>query len=222
MKKFLIIVFAVSLPFAVFAGGQTEGSTEVLPDVGVVEYIEGEVTVDNEPADFGTVVNYGAVVATEENSYCEIVFGSKNVFRIMESTVATVRISESASEIEISKGTLAALFSKLETFTSDEPFKVKTKTALAGVRGTAFFVKVENPESTYICICNGEIELAEADGKTPEPFAAGHHKAVRYQVVDGEIEVSSAPMLYHTDADMEAVAARIDETIPWDYSDSGY
>lgn len=222
MKKLtLVLIISLLIPFLISAGGQSEDSSTVSTAGssadGRIEYLEGEVLVNGAAADFGTAVPYGAVVKTGTDSYCEVVFDGKNIFRIMESTVVTVMISAGSSEIDIEQGAFAALFTKLETFTSDEPFKIRTGTTLAGVRGTAFFIKVEDPDTTYVCICNGELQLSEPDGGNSENVSSGHHKAARYKNVDGSMEISSAPLLYHTDEDMEALAARIEETIPWDY-----
>ena len=221
MKKSAIILTALFLmPVTVFAGGQAEESEALKPSDGIVEYLEGDVFIDGEAADFGMKVPYGSVIETGVGSYCEVVFNSKNIFRIMESTIATVKIEEKSSEVEISKGAFAALFTKIEAFTSDEPFKIKTQTTLAGVRGTAFFVKVEDSDSTYVCICNGELELSEPDGSNFSSVSAGHHKASRYKNIDGKIVVTNAPLLYHSDDDMNELASHINESIPWD--DSGY
>ena len=44
-----------------------------------IEYFEGEVRVDGEEAEFGQVLEVGALVQTGEGSYCEIEFGQRNV-----------------------------------------------------------------------------------------------------------------------------------------------
>ncbi len=216
-KSVFCLIIMLFLPVLIFAAGQGE-SGAVPPSVeGVVEYFDGDVTVDGVPADFGTSVPYGAVVKTGADAYCEIVFNSKNIFRITESTVVEIKLSVKNPEITVEQGAVAALFDKLDAFTGGNPFNIKTRTAVASVRGTAFFIKVESPESTYVCICNGKIDVAEPDGKRPAVYSSGHHKAVYYRTVDGRTEVTKAPMLYHSDEEMEAIAAHIDERIDWYY-----
>ncbi|MDC7225196.1 MAG: FecR domain-containing protein [Spirochaetales bacterium] len=219
MKKlffYLILLFFVV--FSVTAGGQTEGSAAVPQSVdGTVEYFDGNVTVDGVQADFGMKVGYGAIVKTGADSYCEIVFDSKNIFRIMESTVAEIRLNVEAPEIQIEKGAFAALFTKLEKLTSNESLKVRTQTTVASIRGTAFFVKVLDPETTYVCLCNGELDLAEDDGSNAGTYSSGHHTAVYFKEADGETEVTDAPMLYHNDEDMDSLAKHIGEKINWYY-----
>lgn len=216
MKKYgLLLILFLIVPFMIYSAGQADVAEAVPLVDGIVEYFEGEVTINDLPAEFGMKVPFGAVIKTEPGAYCEIVFDNNNIFKIMESTIAEIKLSVESPEIKIEQGAFAALFTKLTAFTSDEPFKVRTQTTLAGVRGTAFFVKVDDPDTTYICICNGELELTEPDGSNLSDFASGHHKAAWYKKVDGKIVVSSAPLIYHTDKDMEALAERIDKKILW-------
>ena len=167
------------------------------------------------PAEFGMKVPFGSTLITGADSYCEVVFGGSNIFRIMESTVAEIKLSVKSPEITIKKGAFAALFTKLTAFTSDEPFKVKTQSTVASIRGTAFFIKVVDPDSTYVCICNGELVVSEPNGLNPADYSSGHHKASWFNNEGGKIKVSTAPLLYHNDDDMESLASHIDEEIPW-------
>ena len=217
MKKNIILIFLfIICPILLFAGGQSEAGPSALV-TGVVEYYDGEVTVNDQPVEFGMKVPFGAVVTTGPESYCEIVFDRKNVFRIQESTIAEIKLAPVNPEITIKKGAFAALFNKLEALTSDEPFKVRTQTATAGVRGTAFYVKVLDDNNTYICICNGELDVEVPGAKDSELIAAGHHNSYYYRNIDGVIKTEPAPMLYHDDDDMEALGDSIDENIKWYY-----
>lgn len=216
MRKGIIFLFLFLLcSVLIFAGGQSEETAP--PVTGVVEYLDGDVTINDERADFGMIVPFGAVVATGPESYCEIVFDRKNIFRIQESTVAEIKLSPSNPEIEIRQGTFAALFNKLEAFTSDEPFRVRTQTAVASVRGTAFFVKILDPETTYICICNGELDVSAPGAEDAQHISSGHHKAVYLRSVNGVSSTEEAPMLYHSDDDMETLGEHINEDIGWYY-----
>ena len=94
-------------------------------------------------------------------------------------------------------------------------FRITTSNAVAGVRGTCFFVKVEDDDNTFICCCNGTLHLEGTGGAfTAEP-AGSHHEELRVTRSQRGISVAAAPLLYHTDADVEAIAARIGETIDW-------
>lgn len=43
------------------------------------------------------------------------------------------------------------------------PFSVVTKSSVMGVRGTKFFV--DQTDETYLCVCEGEVEISNAAGK---------------------------------------------------------
>jgi hypothetical protein len=215
-KKLFLLLIILIVPFLCFASGAAEPAPENL-FTGVVEYLEGVVTVNGSTADFGTPVHSGSIVETGEGSYCEVVFADKNIFRVQESTIAEIKLAAGDSEIKVEKGGVAALFSKLDALTGDDYFEVRTGITTAGVRGTAFFIKVIDPDTTYICICNGELDVSEPSGRNSAKISSGHHKAFYYRGADGKIEVSSAPMIFHTDEDMELLADRINEKINWYY-----
>jgi hypothetical protein len=204
-------------PVLIFATGQTEEARPTAAVDGTVEYFDGEVTINNESVDFGMKVPFGAVVTTGPESYCEIVFDKKNIFRIQESTVAEIQLSPSNPEIILKKGAFAALFNKLENMTKENPFKVRTQSAIAAVRGTAFFVKVIDDNNTYICICNGELDVTVPEAADAASLSSGHHKAVYFRNVDGVSTTEKAPLLYHNDDGMEALADHIEEAINWYY-----
>ena len=48
---------------------------------------------------------------------------------------------------------------------------------------------------------------------------AAHHASCRIVEDRGATSVSKAPMLYHTDADMEGLAARVGVSIDWNIID---
>lgn len=83
------------------------------------------------------------------------------------------------------------------------------------MRGTCFLVGIEDDNNTYICCCNGAIRLVETGGEFSQNVASPHHREIRVTRSASGISVGAAPMLYHTDADVEAIAARIGETIDW-------
>ena len=96
---------------------------------------------------------------------------------------------------------------------------MRTPSAVAGVRGTSFFMKVESPTSTYVCACNGVVQVLGADGSLLKELVGSHHKGVRIQEAGGAPQLTDAPLLYHTDADLEKVAADIGYTIDWNVVD---
>lgn len=103
----LIIVFSSGAVFA-------EGTKETTPTgytEGEITYLEGDVTVNGTETHFGSSVGPGEVVKTGADSYCDIVFGKKNIMRVRENTLVEVNIPEGTAELE--EGALGAVFRKL-------------------------------------------------------------------------------------------------------------
>ncbi len=224
MRKIICISIILLLPVLAFASGTAEAETETqtpqAPVKGQLVYMEGDVEVNSRPAEIGMSIPYGARIATGEFSYCEVVFETGNVFKVMESTIAEIKIDTSNPEIFIKQGAFGAVFNKLARLTKDEYFQVRTESVAAGVRGTSFFVKVIDADSTYVCACNGSLNLTDPAGSESVPLESAHHKAVYFKNDGGKTVVESAPLLYHNDDDMEALASVIEAKIDW--GDSSY
>ena len=112
-------------------------------------------------------------------------------------------------------GALAAVLKNLTPTKTGNRFQIDTPTIVAGVRGTTFYVKVLNINSTYFCLCNGEVHLQDSAGGDKMALEAAHHSAVEYNREDGIFRVTKRPLLYHTDAEMQAFANKIGYTINW-------
>ncbi|MDA3810409.1 MAG: FecR family protein [Spirochaetaceae bacterium] len=195
---------------AAYAKSQADSKT--IEETGSLTYFEGDVSINDTPGEIGDVINNDDTITTGENSYCEVIFGQANIFRLEENT--TTRINWKNSDINVKKGTIAVVFSKLDKFLHDDKdFTVSTPSAVAGVRGTVFFVKIENENKTYLCICNGELNINNVDNGLN--IGAGHHKAYRFIKEGNKIITESAPLIYHDDKKVEMLAAKIDYTIPW-------
>ncbi len=214
-------VLLVVLSPAVAASGNGEqsgnASAEALVALyGVMEYLEGEVTVDGEAASIGDRVESGQVVETGPNGVAEIVFDDRNVFQLRENTA--IRLNLQGGEVrtaELEKGSFAAVFDRLRQVTGDTAFEIRTPTAVAGVRGTTFFVRVESAASTYVCTCNGETELQGLSDTEQLNVDSEYHTAYRFIRGDDGVSTEPASLLYHTDAEMNDLAASVGATIPW-------
>lgn len=214
MKKTMIVLFVFLMPVVfLMAGGVPE--TGPAYTEGEIAYLEGEVTVEGNPAEFGMIVRTGETVKTGAGSYCDIVFGDKNVFRVHENTLAIIDFSE--AEIDLRTGSLSAVFTKLtgQDAGDGDTFRVRTPHTVAGVRGTVFFLKVEDEDSSYVCTCNGKIHYRDNVGDNEKDTERYHHGALRYILKDGEIRVEEGTLIYHNDESMQAVADRISVKIPW-------
>jgi hypothetical protein len=172
--------------------------------------------MDGSPASVGDEVLPGAVLATGKDSLCQVVFNVKNIVHMEAET--TLRFDQAALSrgATLQKGAVAMVLRNLGAKSANElRFSIRTSTATAGVRGTCFFVRVEDENNTYICACNGALHLEGDAGQFTQNLASSHHREVRVTRSSTGVSLTAAPMLYHTDADVESVAARISESIDW-------
>ena len=180
-----------------------------------IDYFEGWVTADGEPVDFGQPLSPGTLVQVGEGSYCEIIFGG-NILRIQENSIATIEIDSRKRKLDLRFGGVAAVFKKLQTLGGRESFEFRTPTAVGGVRGTTFYIRVEDVSNTYICTCNGELGLEFPNMHDERQILSAHHTAYRFTRGEGgSISAASAGLIYHTDEEMEELASNVDIEIDW-------
>jgi len=183
---------------------------------GEISYLEGSVTIDAAPASIGDLVPFGATVRTDKDSYCEITFRERNVIHLGELTSLVFNPGNLQVGSVLQQGSLALVLKNfVKGGTGDMSFFVRTPTATAGVRGTSFFMKVEDPTTTYVCLCNGVLRLDDGTLVTGIDIEAAHHASYRVTDKGGSVSIDKAPMLYHTDQDMETLAGKIGYTIDW-------
>jgi hypothetical protein len=192
------------------------GVPVIAADKASIIYMEGSVTMNGSPASVGDDVPAGALVQTGADSICQIVFNSRNIIHMAADTSMRLDPAVVTRGATLQKGTIAMVLRNLAPGRPGEArFNIKTSSTVAGVRGTCFLVKVEDENNTYICCCNGAIHLEGTSGEFTRNLAAPHHREVRITKTDSGLSMTAAPMLYHSDADVESIAARIGEKIDW-------
>jgi len=215
MKNIAGFISILSILFFFTSGLYSEGQKEpaIISNNGIISYLEGDVSINNNSAEIGHMVKSTDTIKTGENSYCEVVFGQSNVFKLDENTITQINWTQ--SDIKIQAGAISAVFTKLNKFLNDEKdFTISTPTIVAGVRGTVFYLKVEDQKNTYLCICNGKLNIGNAEDEMD--ISSGHHQAFRFTLNNKIVTTSSAEMLYHTDDTMNNVAESVNYIIPWD------
>jgi hypothetical protein len=163
------------------------------------------------------VVKAGDTIETAQASSCQFLIKDKNIFIIKANSKLEYNISETANDLKLVKGWFAGVTK--EKFTKSGMFTISTPTAVAGIRGTSMCIKVENERSSYMCVCNGVINLKGSSETTGENVEAAHHKAKRFKLNQaGTLSVEDAPMLYHNDDTLNSLAKKIGITINWENS----
>ena len=166
-------------------------------DKGRVAALHGTLTINGKPAKAGTPVAEGDALATGVTTTVDVVMESGVRFRLYDKTKLTIPGDSRSSPFKLWVGRI------LSIVTPGRPFSVAGLTAVAGVRGTTFFVESQPEKRTYICICKGKLHLSGIDGKDQGEVASEHHAAV---TVDNASREKSG-MFGHTDKDIDELAA---------------
>ena len=218
MKLLKAIIITVSVFICVFEGysfGNRESISSEYLFSGNVSYVDGTVYINGEFADIGYSVKNGDVIETDKDSFCEVIFNERNIIRIGPESFFRVEKS-SKIDFALEKGSLSAVADKLGKFTvKGDRLVVRTPSAVMGIRGTLFFIKVENKNSSYLCVCNGEANTYRGSGERRRNVKAEHHKAVRYIRSGDSYKTESPGLLYHDDESMEILAAKIGVEVEW-------
>ena len=214
-----LVLCVILLPHPAFSGGAEESKSPERGTEGIFKpkltYAEGSVLIDGADAELGQIVPYASSIQTGDGSYAEISIGAGNIMRVQENSFATLDLDLESLRVEVKFGAIGAVLEKLSSIDGGRNAIILTPTAVAGVRGTVFFVRVEDIQSTYICTCNGTLHLTDSDGENERAVETGHHRATRYINNGDTYSVESAEMLYHDDAYMNSLAESTGVTIEW-------
>jgi hypothetical protein len=145
-------------------------------DFGEVKFLKGEAVNGIRPIKLGDKVQIDDVITTGPKSFMRILLAEGAAMSIGPGS--TIRITKlKASEptsIDLLKG---MLLSKVKRSSAESAikFKVRTRSAAMGVRGTTFFAKEEEDGRTFLCVCEGTVETRWPKGT--KIISSKHHDA---------------------------------------------
>jgi hypothetical protein len=171
---------------------------------GTVKLVQGEVTRKTKDLHEGDELNPGD----------EIVTGHRGIARLLLSQGVAMQIGP-GSRVVLEKGKHGApttvelfkgyLLSKIRKDGDGIKYRVRTKTASLGVRGTTFFAKQEPDGRTFVCVCEGTVVTTWDKGE--KLITSKHHDAPTW-VEAGNPKGVKAPMGdEHNDEEIAALAA---------------
>ena len=137
---------------------------------GRVEYVEGEVWIERDGqrlvADFGDDLDSTDVVTTGANGTAIISVGERAEIKLREDTSVVVSQADGAGDVELRSGGVFARVTRVAgaAVGARPVFSVRTRTTVAGVRGTQFFVAfgqtVDQDPDVWLCVNEGTVEVA--------------------------------------------------------------
>lgn len=185
-----------------------------------VREIQGEVRINNRPARLGQLVGPGDVVATGKNARVVIIIG-KDVYLLRANTRFEVhgkperRDASGLAQEAVVEVLRIVRGAALSVFGSGRK-QIETPFVTIGIRGTGVYVE-SGPERTYVCTCYGETEIvARRDSAVRETVKTKHHESPRYITGGRAPRIEKAPVVNHTDAELDMLEALVGRQAPFD------
>lgn len=100
------------------------------------------------------------IEAKGKGSFCQIVLENGTTFLLRNGRLKLINLKSDHTIIGLFQGTMFTSVTKGKK----NSFRVKTKSASLGVRGTKFYVDVDK-DSTYLCVCEGKVEFRNKAGR---------------------------------------------------------
>ena len=162
----------------------------------------------SQAASTGTTLKPGDRVSTGEKGGAILILqqtGAQTALKLRPRT--RIRILESkkgepqTQQIAIEEGGLLAATQNSGNI--KRPFRISTRTATLGVRGTGFFLKAHEGQPIFLCVCQGEVEL-KSRGDTLRFKSKHHDHSMKFSKTGGQLasRLDSTPMGdEHSDAD---------------------
>ena len=156
--------------------------------------VEGNATVNGQPAKSGSPVKLGDKIATGAGSTAVVVLKG-DAFLMRADTVVEVRGSGSAlSEMIIAGGKVLSVFSK-------RSLAVKAASATIGIRGTGAYFEVDAKE-VYFCLCYGEAVVQGPNMPDKVVKTTHHEQPLLLTAPMGTLKADAGPFRNHTDAEL--------------------
>ena len=162
-----------------------------------INFILGDVTVNNTTVEIGHVLNEEDVIITGSDSFCDVKIGGsiirvKEKSRMVLSRILNSRDMENTT-LNIDSGKMLCKPKKL---LKNDKFVVKTPTAVAGVRGTQFTVEADQAKTSRIKVYDGKVQIArrvkQLEGATERMLEVAPTLQTKEKIIITEKEVRDA------------------------------
>ena len=153
MKKIIIIYMLVLVPMI----------SQAKSSLGKVRALKGKVYAGERQLKIKDEVFKGEVISTKSKSLIVIRLKSGSTIKLMSNSKLKLNAPRGKKGLNLKLG---SLFAKVRSLTKKNDksklFKVKTRTAVAGVRGTEFFASYgseKKPDDLWLCVNEGIVEV---------------------------------------------------------------
>ena len=109
------------------------------------------------------------IEAVGKKSFIQIRTKDGSVFLIRNGKLILEKFTKKSSLVSLLKGKFFHFYNKTN---KNKSFRVKTKTAVMGVRGTKYMIEAK-PEEAYLCVCQGVVSAKLKSSKKVHAIKAG-------------------------------------------------
>lgn len=168
--------------------------------VGEIQNIQGDIFINNKKVSEHATLRAGESLTTATGSSAELKLSDRVRAKVKEDSQLYVENKLSGFDVHMSRG---AILSMVKSGTA---YAVVTPALKAEARGTGFFMKVNSPQQTYVCICSGHIFVSH---KTfSQDLESPHHKALIVSPGVSSVKTEPGPLIDHSDAEIADFASR--------------
>ncbi len=168
--------------------------------------VQGEVTTGGAALKVGDPLQEGAILKSGAGAHALFVVGKKQAaLRLNENSELKLGTAQNA-EFQLVRGAVGAHIRKASL--GKKQFRMRTRAAVMGVRGTSFFVADREEKRIYFCPCEGKISVTSV-AKGAELLGDFDSKAHDYEswLIPGEKPQvkpeKGKPMIEHSDAQID-------------------
>ena len=156
-----------------------------------VVHLHGSLNLQGQPVALSAHIPYNQTFITGPASFCDLRIADAVVFRVGPLTQAQLREHEGVIVVVLQSG---SIFSHVKTGTA---YAVTSPQVTAAALGTYFLVKTDSPQKTYVCICQGRLQLSSTHFQSP--LASAHHQAVVVVQAAGGVTMTPDVLRDHLD-----------------------
>ncbi len=163
MRTLKLFLAALMLPLAMFAS------------IGKISALNGDISISRDSkllkATAGTTLEQKDVIKSSKGSTAQIVFNDNTIITVGSATTFKVEeylFDEKNPNVKfrVEEGSFKAITGKIGKIAPDK-FKLETKTATIGIRGTAFTGNVDAKGNLRVACTRGAITLTPPNIPTP-------------------------------------------------------
>ena len=127
----------------------------------VLDRYRGQLTLNGKasPSKGTKLKKRDRLVASGKGSFFVVKYDDGSRFLVKEGDLIIEKLKKKSSELSLQKGTILSFVQPRQSRT----LTINTRTASLGVRGTKFWAS-ESPEETYLCVCEGSVEVNNKNG----------------------------------------------------------